>query len=206
MAERPEDLHARATAAFGPDGRPPLPEAAAWDIFPWEVVDGSLGVRRLLPPAPEEPRQGESGRECPPCAVPPEQVVWEDENWQLVHLGKQSGLPVVLFLNTREHMDFGQLSDDLASEHGRISNRLVRIVESLEGISRCHVYRYGDGGAHSHTWFVGRPADQPSIRGSWTIEWDDLLPPVPEDLWRADLLTIATKLANWVGDVRIGAL
>ncbi|HEY1117387.1 MAG TPA: hypothetical protein VGE43_06760 [Acidimicrobiales bacterium] len=202
MAESPEDLHTRVTAALGPDGRPPAPEAVGWDIFPWEVVDGAVGVRRLLPPAPEEPREGEGARECRACAVPPDHVVWEDEHWQLIHLGRPSGLPVVLFLNTREHLDHGQLPDDLASEHGRILNRLVRIVESLDGVSRCHLYRYGDGSAHAHTWVVARPADQPSIRGSWTIEWDDLLPPVPEDLWRRDLVTIATKLANWGGEVR----
>lgn len=204
MAELPEDLHARATAAFGPDGRPSLPEATDWEIFPWEVVDGELAARRLLPPAAEAPREGEDGRPCPPCEVAAEQVVWEDQNWQLIHLGRPSGLPVVLFLNTREHMDFGHLPDELASEHGRISNRLVRIIESLEGVGRCHVYRYGDGCAHSHTWFAARPADQPSIRGSWTIDWDDLLPPAREDLWRRDLTTIATKLANWGGEVRMG--
>ena len=43
-------------------------------------------------------------------------------------------------------------------------------------------------------------------RWSWTIEGDDLLPPVPEESWRRDLLTIATTLASWGGDVRIGAL
>lgn len=203
MAESPEQLHQRVMAAIGQSGRPPLPEAAGWEIFPWECVDGELAAKALLPPAPEQPRQGEGDRSCPSCEVADEQVVWQDEHWQLIHLGEPTGLPVALLLNTRAHMDFGQLPDDLASEHGRISNRLVRIVESLEGVARCHVYRYGDGSAHSHTWFVARPADQPSIRGSWTIEWDDLLPPVPEHLWRADLHVIATKLANWGGEVRV---
>lgn len=205
MAESPEELHQRVMAELGPRGRPALPEAAGWEIFPWECVDGALAAKALLPPASEQPRQGEGGRPCPSCGVADELVVWEDEHWRLIHLGKPTGLPVALLLNTREHMDFGQLPDDLASEHGRISNRLVRIVESLEGVGRCHVYRYGDGSAHSHTWFVARPADQPSIRGSWTIEWDDLLPPVPAQLWRADLHVIATKLANWGGVVRVEA-
>ena len=38
--------------------------------------------------------------------------------------------------------------------------------------------------------------------GSPAAEWNDILPPGPEDLWRADLHTVAVKLANWGGDAR----
>ena len=129
-------------------------------------------------------------------------VVWEDESWRLKHFGEPSGLPVVLILEPKAHLDFGQLDDDLASEHGRISNRLVRIIEGLDNVARCHVLRYGDGGAHAHTWFVARTARLAGVVGSPVIEWNDVLPPGPEDVWRADLHTIATKLANWGGDAR----
>ena len=47
--------------------------------------------------------------------------------------------------------------------------------------------RYGDGGAHAHTWFVARTARLTGVIGSPVIEWDDVLPPGPEDVWRADL-------------------
>jgi len=205
MAESAEELHARVRAAYA-DGRPPLPESVGWEIFPWEVVDGALAAKRLSAPADEEPRAGEGGRPCPACARQElgdaDRLVWSDEHWDLIHLGGPSGMPVVLLLNSREHLDFGRLSDDLASEHGRITNRLVRIVESLDGVGRCHVHRWGDGGAHSHVWFVGRP-ERVGILGSYAIEWDDLLPPVPEASWRADLHTIATKLANWGGEVHV---
>ncbi len=35
------------------------------------------------------------------------------------------------------------------------------------------------------------------------MEWDDILPPVPEAAWRADLHVVATKLANWGGHARM---
>jgi diadenosine tetraphosphate (Ap4A) HIT family hydrolase len=129
-------------------------------------------------------------------------VVWEDERWVLTHRGAPSGLPVVLVLHTREHQDYGELDDKLASELGRISNRLVRIVEHLPNIGRVHVNRWGDGGAHFHVWFFARTEGIPGVLGSTALEWDDIIPPGPEDVWRADLHTVATKLANWGGDAR----
>ena len=45
--------------------------------------------------------------------------------------GAPTGLPLVLVLPTREHVDAGEIDDDQASEFGRISNRLVRIIEGL---------------------------------------------------------------------------
>ena len=204
MGETAEQVHARIAAAVGDGGRLPMPPHTEWDNFPWEVVDGELAVRQLPPPSDDPLRAGESAsRPCPSCAgTPPEQVVWEDETWVLKHFGSPSGLPIVLILEPREHVDFGQFDDELASQHGRISSRLVRIIESLDNIARCHVLRYGDGGSHAHTWFVARTARLTGVIGSPTIEWEDVLPPGPEDVWRADLQVIAAKLANWGGEAR----
>ena len=99
-------------------------------------------------------------------------------------------------------LDLGDLDDDLASQLGRISNRLVRIMENLPEIGRVHVDRWGDGGSHLHIWFFARTARLTNVLGSTALEWDDILPPGPEDVWRADLHTVATKLANWGGDAR----
>ena len=70
----------------------------------------------------------------------PEQVVWEDERWVLKHSGSRRAA-VVVVLQAATHVDFGQFDDELASEHGRISFRLVRIIERLEHIAGCHVLR-----------------------------------------------------------------
>ncbi|MBS45503.1 MAG: hypothetical protein CMH83_20490 [Nocardioides sp.] len=205
MAESAEEVHARILAAVGPDGRLPVPPYVGWDIFPWEVADGAL-VPKVLPGVADEPaRWGDSDdKPCQACqGFDPERVVWEDEYWVLTHAGAPSGLPVVLTLHPREHLDMGQLDDELASQLGRITNRLVRIIEAVPNVARCHTNRWGDGGAHLHQMFFGRTARLAHVLGSPAMEWDDMIPPGPEDVWRADLHAIATKLANWGGDARV---
>lgn len=202
MPESAEEVYARVVAAVGPDGHLPMPPVGDWDIFPWEVVDGELVPKTLRPPSDEPVRHGESDEKpCGTCAgIDPDRVVWEDERWVLTHQGAPSGLPLVLVLHTREHLDYGDFDDDLASECGRISNRLTRIIEHLPHIGRVHTMRIGDGGSHFHLWLFARTARLTGVLGSPALEWDDMIPPGPEDVWRADLHTVATKLANWGGD------
>lgn len=204
MPESADEVYARVTATTGADGRLPVPDIVGWDIFPWEVADGAVVPKSLTPPGDEPSRWGEDPtKPCHQCSgFDPARVVWEDEHWVLTHDGQPSGLPVVLVLHTRAHLDFGELDDDLASQFGRISARLVRITENLPHIGRMHVNRWGDGGAHFHVWFVARTRGLPGILGSYAVEWMDVLPPVPEDVWRADLHTIGVKLANWGGHAR----
>ena len=195
-------MYARVVDAAGEGGRLPMPPQSEWEIFPWEVHDGAIAPKALRPPADEPARRGEQGRSCDDCAVDADLVVWEDEHWLLTHRGQPSGLPIVLVLYAREHIDFGELDDDLASEYGRISNRLVRIIEHLPDVGRVHVERWGDGGAHMHVWFFARTRRLTGVLGSAAPEWNEILPPGPEDVWRADLHAVATKLANWGGTPR----
>jgi diadenosine tetraphosphate (Ap4A) HIT family hydrolase len=202
MPESAADIHARALAA-ATTGRLPAPAMTDWDIFPWEVVDGAIAPKTLDAPGAEAPRMGdEGGAACTACAgFDPETTVWEDEHWVLT-ARPVSGLPLVVVLQTRDHEDAGQINDELASEFGRISNRLVRIIEGLPGIGRVHVNRWGDGSAHFHVWFFARPEGFAQIKGSYAVEWDDILPPVDDVVRRDDLHKVATKLANWGGHAR----
>lgn len=205
MPESAEEVYARVVAAVGADGHLPMPPTGDWDIFPWEVVDGRLAPRTLQPPSDEPARWGEShDKPCGTCVqgFDADRIVWEDDVWVLSHPGAPSGLPLVLTLSTREHADMGTLDDDLASQMGRITNRLVRIIEKLPHIGRVHVDRWGDGGSHFHLWFFARTARLTNVLGSTAVEWDEILPPGPEDVWRADLHTVAEKLSNWGGDAR----
>jgi len=204
MPESAEDVHARIIAAVGAEGHLPMPPQGDWDIFPWEVVDGAIAPRVLPPPSDEPARWGEApDRPCGSCAgFDPAHVVWEDEVWVLTHPGAPSGLPLVLRLHPREHLDLGTLDDEQASQLGRITTRLTRIIEGLEHVGRVHVSRWGDGGSHLHVWFAARIAPRTHVLGSPALEWDGIIPPGPEDVWRADLHAIATKLANWGGDAR----
>lgn len=69
----------------------------------------------------------------------------------------------------------------------------------LPHVGRVHACRWGDGGAHCHLWFIARPARMPGIRGSLAVEWDAMLPPPPEEIWRADLKAVADRLAHHDG-------
>jgi hypothetical protein len=197
MPESPEEIYARVVATVGEDGRLPMPPVGEWEIFPWEVVDGELQpkvVRRPL--VAEPPRAGVDGQDCRLCSGSGDQVrVWESWNFHLLRPPAPSGLPLVLWLNTNQHLDFTDLSDELAAEFGRLSVWLCRIISNLPGIGRVHVNRWGDGAEHCHAWFVARPERIPGILGSLAVEWNEMLPPGPREVWESDIKTVATKLA-----------
>jgi diadenosine tetraphosphate (Ap4A) HIT family hydrolase len=204
MPESADEVYARVVAAVGRDGRLPTPSLTGWDTFPWEAVDETVVPKVLPPPGEERVRDGDDGGgPCPACTgALADRVVWEDEYWFVTRDEEPSGLPLVLTLWTREHVDVGDLDDEHAGELGRMCNRLVRIMQSLPNIGRVHVGRWGDGCAHLHVWFVARTKGLANILGSYAVEWDEILPPVPEDVWRADLHAVAGKLANWGGHAR----
>jgi hypothetical protein len=202
MPESPEELHARVAAAVGEGGRLPMPPVHEWEIFPWELVDGALQPKVVPPPieGPEPARRGEGGVDCFNCAGDGDaRRVWENERWKLTHPPAPTGLPLVLWLSSKEHLDYADMGDALAAEYGRISVWLCRIMERLPHIGRVHVNRWGDGSEHLHVWFVARPERFPTIKGSLAVEWDEMLPPVPEDIWRADIHEVARKLATHDG-------
>jgi hypothetical protein len=199
MPESAEEIHARVVAAAGPDGRLPVPPIAVWDTCPWE---GEVRIRPVLPPADEPPREGVDGVGCATCAHPDRDVIWGDERWTVSSTAAPTGMPLVLFLRPREHFDFTDMDDEQAAECGRITVWLTRIIEGMPHVGRCHVFKVGDGAEHLHLWFFARPDRMPQFRGSFAIEWDDILPPVPEDVWRADLAYVAKHLASHGGAAR----
>jgi len=198
MAESPEDLYARVVEQVGPGGRLPMTAAQSWDVFPWEVVDGAMVPKVLAPPlAAENPRMGDPGGEpCSLCAGDSRHgaVLWENERWTLRPMPR-GGMPLILLLEPKEHLDLTDLDDDQAAELGKLSLWIARIMEHLDNVGRAHVMRIGDGSAHLHVWFIGRPARFGGILGSFALEYDDMLPPTPEDSWLADQRAVAQRLA-----------
>lgn len=205
MAESPEALHARIVASVGADGRLPMTPAQAWDVFPWEVVDGAMVPKVLAAPlAAEVPRMGDpGGPECSACIGEGGTLLWENDGWTLRPMPR-GGLPLVLMLEPKEHLDITDLSDDQAAELGRLQVWLTRIMSGLENVGRVHVMRVGDGSAHLHLWLICRPARFAGILGSFAVEWDDMLPPTPEESWLADQRTVARKLALHDGRSLVG--
>ncbi|MEZ5097853.1 MAG: hypothetical protein R2731_18320 [Nocardioides sp.] len=202
MPESAEEVYARVVAAVGEDGRLPMPPVEQWDMFPWEVVGGALQPKVVQPPYPDEepPRSGAGGIGCFNCEGEGDAVrVWENDRWKLAHPSRPAGLPLVLWLSSKHHLDYPDMDDDMAAEYGRISVWLCRIMSNLPHIGRVHVGRWGDGSEHLHVWFIARTARLPHIIGSMAVEWDEMLPPTPEEIWRADIRTVATKLVNHDG-------
>jgi hypothetical protein len=197
MPESPEDLYARVVAQVGVEGRLPMPPVHEWDMFPWELVDGTLQPKVLRPPLEVEPaRSGVGGEDCHICEGRGDGVrIWESWNFHVLRPARPSGLPLVLWLNANEHLDYTDLSDQLAAEFGRTSVWLARIMSNLPHIGRVHVNRWGDGSEHLHSWFLARHERLPGIIGSLAVEWNDTLPPAPEDVWLADCRSVARKLA-----------
>jgi diadenosine tetraphosphate (Ap4A) HIT family hydrolase len=191
MAMPPDEFYAHALAAADAAQRLPLARMTGWDISPFEQ-DGLL-VTPLRPPVlPEKPRHGEDPDDCGSCRRRDEGI-WLNDNWRLTMVGGV-GVPLVLMLHPRDHYDMADLPDDLAAELGLLSTRIVRHIQALPHISRAHVYRIGDGGAHLHIWFFARPEGQAQLFGSWLVVWDDLLPEYPADIAEADAAIVADAL------------
>ena len=191
MALSPDDFYAHALTVTDEEGRLPLSRMTMWEVAPFDQ-DG-LKVAPLRPPVvPEPPRKGEDPADCPSCDRRDEGL-WLDERWRLTRMSGM-GVPLVLMLHTRDHHDLADLPDDLAAELGVLSAHIGRHVEALPNISRCHVYRVGDGGAHLHIWFFARPLGQGQFYGSWLPVWDDLLPEYPDDLAQADAELVVRAL------------
>ena len=200
--ETAEEFHARVAAATDDEGRLPvaIELMPGWDIFPFELDD--LRIKPLEALLDEEPRRrGEDPADCP-CRQPQPaeqaaQVAWSNERWRLKLLDMR--LPVSLILQPRDHHDLADLPDDLASEMGRLMVAITAAVEELPSVGRCHLGRYGDGGAHLHPFFFGRPARMPQLRGSTLLDWEENLPPVPEDVRRANGGHVGRRLVERLG-------
>jgi diadenosine tetraphosphate (Ap4A) HIT family hydrolase len=199
MALSPQQFYDHAIAAADSERRLPLSRMTGWDISPFE--EAGLRIAPLRPPVlPEPARQGEDPAECDSCTRRDEGI-WLDDRWRLTRISG-AGTPLVLMLQPREHYDLTDLSDELAAELGVLSTHIARHIQALAHISRAHVYRIGDGGAHLHVWFFARPEGQAQLYGSWLTVWDDLLPEYPAEVSEADAGIVADALIASYGGRR----
>jgi diadenosine tetraphosphate (Ap4A) HIT family hydrolase len=109
------------------------------------------------------------------------EAVWADDNWTL-HPPVGGSLPGAVWLASREHFDsFADMPGPAASSFGQVAGRVERAILSLGDIARVHLYRWGDGGAHFHVWFIPRPLGMLEARGMMLPLWEDALPNATDD-------------------------
>ncbi|PUA79287.1 hypothetical protein [Nocardioides currus] len=202
--ETAEEFHARVAAATDAEGRLPVAfeEMPGWDIFPFEL-DG-LRIKPLQPLADAEPaRRGEDPADCwchqeeVPARIA-DNVLWSNERW-LVTLDHQMRLPMSCNLMPREHCDLGAVPSHLSGEMGALIVALSAAIESLPSVGRSQLAKYGDGGAHLHLFFFGRPDRMLQLRGSTMLDWEENLPAVPLEVLRANAAYVAEQLVDAVG-------
>ena len=202
-AESVEDYYARIAAAAADDGRLPVAveEMPGWDIYPYELE--GLRLKPIRPPADEEPqRRGEEQADCW-CASAPSPdtdgtVVWTNTRWRL-SLSRDTGLPIMLVLQPVEHHDLPTLPGDLAAEMGQLVVAVADAVEHVPSVGRVQLAKWGDGGAHLHLVFLGRPARMLQFRGSPLIDWEENLPRVPLEVLQANARVVAERMVVHVG-------
>lgn len=186
MPETPEELWRR---AHGDLRVPPVDD---WDSWPFT---GAIAPKELRPPLDvEPPRQGAGGVDCRRCEQGLEGAIWHDENWSVRPVSEPGGLPCVVLLETRRHVDFPELDDELAAELGPLMLRVERAVRAIGGIGRVHIGRWGEGSEHFHLWFLARPFGFPQLASSFAEIWDGVLPPTPQDVWDANLEIVRREL------------
>ncbi len=197
-----EDYYARIEAATDAEGRLPVAveEMAGWDIYPYETE--SLRLKPLRPLADAEPaRRGEDPLECW-CAQPPAgddgTLVWSNARWRL-GLARQTGLPIALWLSPLAHHDVPDLPAELAAELGRLVVEIGRAIEQVPSVGRFQLAKYGDGGAHAHLFFMGRPARVLQFRGSPLIDWEENLPRMPLGVLQRNARVVAAHLVATLG-------
>ncbi|MGW8564981.1 hypothetical protein [Isoptericola sp. NPDC055881] len=153
----------------------------------------------------EPPRRGEDPSECW-CSSTTDRLptfledhVWRNERWVLT-ADLAQGLPAFLTLvPVSAHCDLPTVPADLAAEMGQLIVAVSAAVEALPSVGRVQLAKWGDGGAHLHLAFLGRPARVLQFRGSPLLDWAENLPDVPEDVLRANAAFVAAQVVAAVG-------
>ncbi|MEV6281316.1 hypothetical protein [Kribbella sp. NPDC051770] len=168
---------------------------------PFFAFDGDVQVVVLDEPVlPEPPRAGEEGgAPCPTCSDPDGLAIWADERWVVKAGFEPTGLQMVALLLPREHYRLDNLTPELVADLGSMIQRVAGAVGRIEGVGRTHFSRFGDGSEHFHVWFFARPVGMQQLRGPLLSVWGDILPPVPEEEFRANTRTVAAALTEVSG-------
>jgi diadenosine tetraphosphate (Ap4A) HIT family hydrolase len=179
-----------------------LPAYVDWPLFPFE---GELRVKAPMQLDADRMRSGEPGG--PPCGSCPKDddaFIWVDDHWRVFAGSEPPSVPVLVFLETRAHVDLDGLDAERAAELGPMIVRLDRAIRAVGKVGRVHVHRWGDGAEHFHLWFYARPVGSIHLAGFGMPLWEPILPPISETDWRANQVTVARALAQDGGRSIVG--
>lgn len=202
--ETPQQWYARTQTAIERDGWRES-DLQQWSSWPWT---GELVPKPLDPPAEEEPpRHGAGGEGCHTCdaarTLDPGYVLWHDDLFLLGLPHEPRALPFALFLMPRRHADLGDLTPQEAARQGELLTAIEVAATEVLAVPRIQAARWGDGGEHLHWWLYARPTGMLQLRGTFLSHWDDLLPEVPAEQFRADQVAVVRALAATVGGTAV---
>ncbi len=109
-----------------------------------------------------------------------------------------SAVPVAI-LETRDHHDLADMPITLSSALGPMLQRVEAAFLETGRLGRVHINRWGDGGAHFHIWFFGRPLGARQLLGTFLPVWTSMLPDMDADEWWAVVDTIADAMEKGGG-------
>ena len=171
---------------------------------PFFGFEGNLLLEPLDPMmVPEKPRGGEyDASECFHCTTGTDNAIWRDKHW---HVGNppQTGLPFVAGLAPNVHVRLDEMDAELLATLGSVVQRMSAAIKSLDGVARTHFSRWGDGSAHFHMHFMARPLGMMQGRGPMLAFWDDVLPPIDEDMLAANARTVAAAMSAGGGEALV---
>ena len=151
---RPDARRRRARPATGSQPTKGGPEMS----LPYAGAADPARARPAPDPRAAAPRRARR----PPCAIcggeHDDARSGRTSNWTL-HPPVGGSLPGAVWLASREHVDsFADLPRAARRRlRPRRRARVERAILALGDVGRVHLYRWGDGGAHFHVWFLPRP-------------------------------------------------
>lgn len=153
-------------------------------------------VIALDPVVDEPPREGEPrGDPCHYCQVSDSEALWANTHWRAL-ARHWSPIPGGVLLVSTDHVDtLAELPRARLAEFGVIAAAIETAIMSLGAASRVHIYRWGDGRAHFHVHFIGRPAGRPQFAWRNLPFFEDRLPHPDGDALTRAAAAVAHHLA-----------
>jgi diadenosine tetraphosphate (Ap4A) HIT family hydrolase len=174
---------------------------------PWIGADeNTLPLKALSPPQlPEPALSGAGGVDCDACGRATDRwTVYEDDMWRVRALHREMTFPGSAMLESVRHANgIADLTPEETATFGLMCQRVTQalLARAAGGpgygdgrVGRVHMHFWGDGGEHFHLWLFPRPLGYLDLRGSYLVEWEELLPAASEEELLAGAADLRSRL------------